>query len=47
MLIDTLAILGAVAEFENHMRRERQRDGIERAKARGVYQGGRLRSMSQ
>jgi DNA invertase Pin-like site-specific DNA recombinase len=34
-----LAILGAVAEFENDIRRERQRDGIERAKDRGVYQG--------
>jgi DNA invertase Pin-like site-specific DNA recombinase len=35
----TLAILGAVAEFENDLRRERQRDGIEKAKARGIYQG--------
>jgi DNA invertase Pin-like site-specific DNA recombinase len=35
----TLAILGAVAEFENDIRRERQRDGIERAKAKGVYRG--------
>lgn len=35
----TLAILGAVAEFENDIRRERQRDGIERAKARGAYLG--------
>ena len=34
-----LAILGAVAEFENDIRRERQRDGIEKAKMRGVYQG--------
>jgi DNA invertase Pin-like site-specific DNA recombinase len=34
-----LAILGAVAEFENDIRRERQRDGIEKAKARDVYQG--------
>lgn len=38
----TLAILGAVAEFENDLRRERQRDGIEKAKARGVYQGRRV-----
>jgi DNA invertase Pin-like site-specific DNA recombinase len=37
----TLAILGAVAEFENDIRRERQRDGIERAKERGVYRGRR------
>lgn len=35
----TLAILGAVAEFENDLRRERQRDGIEKAKTRGAYQG--------
>jgi DNA invertase Pin-like site-specific DNA recombinase len=34
-----LAILGAVAEFENDIRRERQRDGIEKAKERGVYKG--------
>lgn len=34
-----LAILGAVAEFENDIRRERQRDGIEKAKARGIYSG--------
>ena len=32
-----LGILGAVAELENDIRRERQRDGIERAKERGVY----------
>jgi DNA invertase Pin-like site-specific DNA recombinase len=35
----TLAILGAVAEFENDIRRERQRDGIEQARQRGVYKG--------
>lgn len=35
----TLAILGAVAEFENDLRRERQREGIARAKQRGVYKG--------
>ena len=35
----TLAILGAVAEFENDLRRERQREGIERAKSRGAYRG--------
>jgi len=34
-----LAILGAVAEFENDIRRERQRDGIEKAKDRGIYRG--------
>lgn len=33
------AILGAVAEFENDLRRDRQREGIEKAKAKGVYRG--------
>jgi DNA invertase Pin-like site-specific DNA recombinase len=37
----TLAILGAVAEFENDIRKERQRAGIARAKANGVYKGRR------
>ncbi|HEY7960046.1 MAG TPA: recombinase family protein, partial [Sphingomicrobium sp.] len=31
-----LAILGRVAEFETDIRRERQREGIEKAKAKGV-----------
>jgi DNA invertase Pin-like site-specific DNA recombinase len=34
-----LGILGVVAEFENDLRRERQREGIEKAKAAGVYRG--------
>lgn len=34
-----LAILGAVAEFETDIRKERQREGIEKAKAAGKYQG--------
>ncbi len=34
-----LAILGAVAEFETDIRKERQREGIEKAKANGVYKG--------
>ena len=34
-----LAILGAVAEFETDIRKERQKDGIEKAKAAGVYKG--------
>jgi DNA invertase Pin-like site-specific DNA recombinase len=34
-----LGILGAVAEFETDIRKERQREGIEKAKARGVYKG--------
>ncbi|BAI95445.1 integrase [Sphingobium sp. TA15] len=39
----TLAILGAVAEFENDIRRERQRAGIAKAKANGVYKGRRAK----
>ena len=35
----TLSILGAVAAFELDIRAERQREGIEAAKRRGVYQG--------
>ena len=34
-----LGILGAVAEFETDIRKERQREGIEKAKAAGVYKG--------
>ena len=36
----TLAVLGAVAEFENDLRRERQREGVAKAKAAGVYKRG-------
>ena len=34
-----LAILGAVAQFENDIRRERQMEGIAKAKAEGRYRG--------
>lgn len=34
-----LTILGAVAAFETDIRKERQREGIEKAKAAGVYRG--------
>lgn len=34
-----MSMLGAVAEFERAMIRERQREGIELAKKRGVYKG--------
>lgn len=34
-----LAILGAVATFENDLRKDRQREGIEAAKTKGVYKG--------
>lgn len=34
-----LGILGAVAEFKTDIRKKRQRESIERAKAAGVYKG--------
>lgn len=34
-----LNMLGAFAEFEADLRRERQREGIDRAKANGIYKG--------
>ena len=34
-----LSILGAVAQFENDIRRERQLEGIQKAKAAGKYKG--------
>lgn len=39
----TLTLFAAVAEFERARIKERQREGIERAKAIGVYKGGRRR----
>jgi DNA invertase Pin-like site-specific DNA recombinase len=36
-----LGVLGAVAQFERELTRERQREGIAAAKARGVYRKGR------
>lgn len=36
-----LTVLGAVAQFERDLIRERQREGIALAKARGVYRGRR------
>ena len=36
-----LSLLGAVAEFERALIRERQREGIEMARKRGVYKGRR------
>lgn len=38
-----LGILAVVAEFELDIRQERQREGIEKAKARGIYKGGKQR----
>ena len=34
-----LGVLASIAEFEADIRKERQREGIERAKAAGVYRG--------
>lgn len=34
-----LDMLGVFAEFETNLRRERQKEGIDAAKARGVYRG--------
>ncbi len=36
-----LDMLGVFAEFETNLRRERQAEGTEAAKARGVYKGGK------
>jgi DNA invertase Pin-like site-specific DNA recombinase len=36
-----LSMLGVFGEFETNLRRERQMEGIEAAKARGVYKGRR------
>lgn len=48
-----LDMLGVFAEFETNLRRERQMEGIAKAKARGVYKGrkpvidaGRIRALS-
>jgi DNA invertase Pin-like site-specific DNA recombinase len=38
-----LGVLGVVAEFENDLRRDRQREGIQKAKERGAYRGGKSR----
>jgi DNA invertase Pin-like site-specific DNA recombinase len=38
-----LTVLGMVAEMERRFIKERQRDGIEKAKAEGVYKGGKPR----
>lgn len=38
-----LTVLGMVAQMERRFIKERQREGIERAKASGVYKGGKRR----
>ena len=42
-----LNMMGAFAEFERALLRERQREGIALAKAAGKYQGGRRRQLSE
>ena len=37
-----LNLLGAVAEFERSLIRERQAEGIARAKKKGIYRGRQL-----
>ena len=41
-----LSVMGAFAEFEHALIRERQAEGIALAKQRGVYQGGRPRALT-
>lgn len=38
-----LTVLGMVAQMERRFIKERQRDGIEKAKSEGVYRGGKRR----
>ena len=38
-----LDMLGVFAEFETNIRKERQMEGIAKAKAKGVYKGGKKR----
>ena len=38
-----ITVLGMVAQMERRFIKERQKDGIEKAKAGGVYRGGRPR----
>ncbi len=37
-----LSVMGAIAEFERELIKERQREGITLAKKRGVYRGRKL-----
>ncbi len=41
------AMLGAFAEFELELRRERQKEGIASAKAKGKYLGGGIRKITK
>ena len=40
-----LSMMGAVAEFERALLKERQREGIEQAQKRGVYAGSRRKKL--
>jgi len=42
-----LGVLGSVAQFETELRKERQLEGIEQAKRRGAYKGGKARIDAQ
>lgn len=42
-----LSMMGAFAEFERAFIRERQREGIELAKARGAFKGGQLKLIEE
>jgi DNA invertase Pin-like site-specific DNA recombinase len=42
-----LGILGSFAQFERSLIRERQREGIAIAKAKGVYKGGKPKLTSE
>jgi DNA invertase Pin-like site-specific DNA recombinase len=42
-----LSLMGAFAEFERELLRERQREGIALAKQRGVYRGSRKKLSSE
>jgi hypothetical protein len=39
-----MTVLGMVSQMERRFIKERQREGIERAKAKGVYRGAKVRS---
>ena len=41
-----LSVMGSVAEFERSLIRERQREGIELAKKKGIYNKGRKAALS-
>ena len=42
-----LSVMGAFAEFERELLRERQREGTTLAKERGAYRGGRKKLSSE